>query len=86
MKTVVVFSGGIDSATLLKNRIREGHEVKVLHLSHNARYTQQENLAVIHIMTYFGMSVRDDLVRMTFDISKYFKSSLLEGGSKMFLD
>ncbi len=81
MKTVVVFSGGIDSATLLKNRLNEGHEVKVLHLSHNARYTGQEYRAVTNICREFGMNEKGDIVFMEFDISKHFKSSLLVGGS-----
>ena len=77
MKTVLIYSGGLDSTCLLYHLLKLGDEVTCLNFSYGSKHNQREQRAANNIV------VKTHTTMVTVDISfinSLFKSSLLVSG------
>lgn len=77
MKTILIYSGGLDSTTLLYYLINEGHEVKCLTVNYGQKHKKEINSA-----KYFcdKLGVEHEIIDLT-NITKLISSSVLTSKS-----
>jgi 7-cyano-7-deazaguanine synthase len=83
MKTVLIFSGGMDSATLLYYLLEEGIEVSTITFNYGSRHNREEGVAAEKVIgRVLGReNFRDSVNFQLPDLSVVFKSALLRGGA-----
>jgi 7-cyano-7-deazaguanine synthase len=75
MRTLHVYSGGLDSTVLLSHLIKEKHEVRCLSFSYGSKHNEKERMAANLVSTHW---FDVPLYQMDIDLSM-FKSALLQG-------
>lgn len=76
-KVLLIWSGGLDSTSLLFHLRKEGHDVKCVHFYYGSKHNKREREAV----TAISLQYRIDVVFIDLDfIGQHFKSALLQGG------
>lgn len=77
MKTVLSFSGGLDSTVLLAKLISEGHSVVPVNFFYGSKHNAQERTAALKICSFYGLQ----LIMIDLDFMlEHFKSNLLKSG------
>lgn len=73
MKTILIYSGGLDSTTLLYKLVREGHEIKCLSINYGQKHKKEINSA-----KYFceNLKVQHEIIDLS-DVAKLISSSSL---------
>lgn len=79
MKSVIVFSGGMDSTTALYKVLKEGDEVVALTFNYGAKHNEAEYRRAVEICK----SLNIPLSKIDLPLDKYFKSSLLKSGEEI---
>lgn len=80
MKMLVLFSGGLDSATAVHWALSQKHEVVCLGFEYGSKHNYQENLHAERYAAKLGLSYKK--ISLDF-IGKHFNSSLLQGGGDL---
>lgn len=78
MKTVLIYSGGLDSTCLLYDLIAQGHEVECLHFQYGAKHALREHMSAEMIAAEAKVKVTQ--IDMRF-MGELFKSDLLVSGN-----
>jgi 7-cyano-7-deazaguanine synthase len=76
-KALVVFSGGLDSTTLLYYAIKHFDEVETLSFTYGSKHNDIEHYYALK--TCEKLNIKNTLISLDF-ISQYFKSDLLKSG------
>ena len=74
MRIVVVYSGGLDSTTLLYHLREQGHEVKALSADYGQRHRSQESLAAEEICR--RLKIERQIVDLTSLVTFFGRNSL----------
>lgn len=82
MKTLLIYSGGMDSATLLWKLIYDGYDVEAITFDYGQRHKQEIEYAVkmIEYLETLGKYIRHDIVDVK-QVFKYIDSSALTNDS-----
>ena len=80
MKALVVFSGGLDSTTLLYYAINHFDEVETLSFTYGSKHNDMEHYYALK--TCEKLNIKNTLISLDF-ISQYFKSDLLKSGGEI---
>ena len=81
MKTVVVLSGGMDSAVALAFAKKNGYKItNAINFNYGSKHNEQEGLAATAIANFYGVPLTK--IELLF-INKLFKSHLLKNGGKI---
>lgn len=76
MKSVVVFSGGMDSTTALYKLVHEGDQVCALTFDYGSKHNAAEYKRAVNICEKLGV----ELSKIELPLDRYFRSSLLQSG------
>ncbi|MCK5884664.1 MAG: 7-cyano-7-deazaguanine synthase QueC [Bacteriovoracaceae bacterium] len=79
MKSVVVFSGGMDSTTALYKLISEGDEVSALTFDYGSKHNASEYNKAVQLCSKLNIV----LTKIELPLDRYFKSSLLQSGEEI---
>ena len=79
-KTVLSFSGGLDSGVLLYHLLDQGDEVYCLNFTYGSRHNQREQACAREICDKLGVPFID--IELPF-IHKLYQSALLQGGEEL---
>ena len=79
-KTVLSFSGGLDSGVLLYHLLEQGDEVYCLNFTYGSRHNQREQACAREICEKLGVPFID--IELPF-IHKLYQSALLKGGEEL---
>ncbi len=79
MKVLALFSGGMDSATLVYQLLDEGHHVETVSFDYGSKHNDREYFSVDMICRKLGI----ENTRITLPLNKYFKSELLKSGGEI---
>ena len=80
MKTVLIYSGGLDSTVLLTHYLDLDYDVTALHFNYGQKHHFREYLAVRRIFKHYKLK-NENLISIELPfIGQLFKSALLEGG------
>ena len=80
MKALIVFSGGLDSATALKWAIKQYDEVETISFAYGSKHIDQEHFYAVKMCEALG--VKNTLIHLDF-INDLFKSDLLKSGGEI---
>jgi 7-cyano-7-deazaguanine synthase len=79
-KTVLVYSGGLDSTSLLSQLLSEGDEITLLNFNYGSKHNLVERESARKVAKHYGLDLKE--VDMTF-INEIFKSDLLQSGGEV---
>ena len=77
MRSLVLLSGGMDSATALVKMIKSGDEVETISFNYGSKHNAREHQHALKLCAHYG--VKNTLVRLPF-VDELFKSDLLSSG------
>jgi 7-cyano-7-deazaguanine synthase len=79
-KTVLIYSGGLDSTCLLSELLKEGDEVHLLNFNYGSKHNDVEREAAKKVAAHYGLHLHE--IELPF-INKLFKSDLLQSGGEI---